>query len=57
MGPDLDLIAQAAAIATLLAGCTCNPEITIEEARGFHHAHVAHDDGCALLQHRAAPWN
>jgi hypothetical protein len=38
----------AALAATRAAGCTCDPQITIE---GIH-ATVAHDDWCALLRSR-----
>jgi hypothetical protein len=38
----------AALIAAKAAGCTCDPEITVE---GIH-ATVEHDDWCALLRSR-----
>lgn len=53
--PELKAAIVAAA---RLAGCTCQPEVTIRtEAPDIHHGAVAHDKWCALLQRKAAPWN
>ena len=37
---------QAARAATIAAGCTCEPGITIAGV----HARIAHDDDCVLLR-------
>jgi len=53
----LDLGSLAIAIARL-SGCNCQPTTrTTTAGYGIGHVTVEHDDWCALLLKRSAPWN
>ncbi len=56
--PTVTEVKNAARLASLLSGCNCNPDITVDTvADGIHYAHVAHDTWCALLTRKARRWN
>lgn len=59
---DPEVLLGAVLDASRRAGCDCSPDVELtEEFPGMFHAHVGHDDGCALLARRVArqvaPWN
>lgn len=59
MHHDPDELAQAVLAAVRGAGCTCHPDLELQEigVHGVWQAQVAHDPGCSLLTKSVAPCN